>query len=60
MLLVTVVLVAIAAYLCGVETHLTCKELELVGFIWPFGQYVSQHRKKNLQRIGTRSRTPTG
>jgi hypothetical protein len=46
MLLVTVVLVAIAAYLCGVETHLTCKELELVGFIWPFGQYVSQHRKK--------------
>ena len=22
------------------------KELELVGFIWPFGQYVSQHRKK--------------
>jgi len=44
---VTVVLVAIAAYLYGVETHLTYKELELIGFVRPLGQYVSQHPNKN-------------
>jgi len=44
----------------GVETHLTYKELELIGFVRPLGQYVSQHPIKNLLRIGDRSRTPIG
>jgi hypothetical protein len=38
--------VAIAAYLYGVETHPTYKELELIGFVRPLGQYVSQHPNK--------------
>jgi hypothetical protein len=46
MLKVTVVLVAIAAYLYGVKTHPTYKELELIGFVRPLGQYVSQHPNK--------------
>jgi len=46
MLNVTVVLVAIAAYLYGVKTHPTYKELELIGFVRPLGQYVSQHPNK--------------
>ena len=60
MLNVTVVLVAIAAYLYGVETHPTYKELELIGFVRPLGQYVSQHPNKKPAEVWRLQPPPNG